>query len=52
MAGPASIAEAARLTRVLRKLAIWAKAEGVPLDREQILDPAVVERFGGVRSLV
>jgi hypothetical protein len=45
MAKPANIEDAARVTRVLMKLAIWCLAEGLALEREVIVDPAVVERF-------
>jgi hypothetical protein len=34
-----------RRRRVLYLIAKWATAQGLPLDREAILDPAVVERF-------
>ena len=34
-----------RRRRVLHLIAKWATAQGLPLDREAILDPAVVERF-------
>jgi hypothetical protein len=45
MAKPVNIEGAARISRVLRNLAVWCLSEGLPLDREVILDPAVVERF-------
>ena len=34
-----------RTRRVLRRLADFATSEGLPLDREVILDPDTVERF-------
>jgi hypothetical protein len=34
-----------RCRRILHRLTLWATAEGFPLDREAILDPATVERF-------
>jgi hypothetical protein len=34
-----------RCRRILFRLARWAMDEGLPLDREVILDPATVERF-------
>ena len=37
-----------RRRRALHLIAKWATTEGLPLDREAILDPAVVERFCGV----
>lgn len=37
-----------RCKRILLRLALWATAEGVPLDREAILDPETVERFCAV----
>ncbi len=37
-----------RCRRILYRLTRWATAEGLPLDREVILDPATVERFARV----
>lgn len=34
-----------RCRRILFRLALWATAEGTPLDRDAILDPETVERF-------
>ncbi|HLI72634.1 MAG TPA: hypothetical protein VKU86_02055 [Acidimicrobiales bacterium] len=34
-----------RCRRILFRLVRWATSEGLPLDRESILDPATVERF-------
>lgn len=53
--GLGSSASAQRTRRLLGRLARWASAEGIPLDRERILDPDTVERFvtlalGGERS--
>jgi len=45
MTKPTSIEAAARATRVLTKIAVWAPMAGLPLDREQLLDPATIEHF-------
>jgi hypothetical protein len=37
-----------RVVRVLARLAVWAVAEGLPLDVEVLLDPQTVERFVAV----
>ena len=38
-------ASATRTKRVLRRVVAWSVTEGIPLDREIILDPDTVERF-------
>jgi hypothetical protein len=48
MAGELGLGERSvdrRCRRILERLTRWATAEGLPLDREVILDPATVERF-------
>lgn len=38
-----------RTYRLLRRLSDWATAEGLPLDREVILDPVAPKRFAWER---
>jgi hypothetical protein len=45
LAGQAS---ATRTLRVLVKVALWARGEGIALDRELVFDPDTVERFVAV----
>jgi hypothetical protein len=45
MPWPANWASEAPRPRQLRRLSEWATGEGLPLDREVILDPDTVERF-------
>ena len=45
MTKPASIESAARIARVVMRLAVWCLSEGMSLDREHVFDPAVIERF-------
>jgi hypothetical protein len=51
MTDPASIESAARVARVVMKLAVWCQDEGLALEREQIFDPAIVERFTAVSEI-
>jgi hypothetical protein len=41
-------ASSLRTIRILAQVAAWARGEGIPLDREVVLDPATVERFVSV----